>query len=88
MSEDIKPGDLVMVVKPMACCGNPSALGMTFHILSIVKMDCWCIHCGDNRNIVRAESPLGFGDVSRLKKIPPLTELEDITTDYPIKEKV
>lgn len=84
MSE-IAKGDLVMVVKPTACCGNESAIGMTFHVMSLIKMECWCVHCGNHRNIMRAECPLGFGDASRLKKIPPLSELEDATTNEPIK---
>lgn len=86
MSDDIKPGDLAVVIKPTVCCNNPSAIGVILKVLSISHDDSWCVHCGRHRQGLRAHSSFGGGDLSRLKKIPPLAELEDTTTDTPIKE--
>lgn len=90
MSDEIKPGDLVMVVKPMPCCGNTKTNGYMFHVQKIISDRGYCVHCNakfeiqDHVHIGEGMHVLKF----RLKKIPPLSELESQTSslDNPIKE--
>jgi len=42
---EIKPGDLVMVVKPRPCCGGLTNLGLTFTVGKIVRDSLRC-RCG------------------------------------------
>lgn len=68
----IKKGDLVMVVKPAPCCGNDSAIGMTFTVSAVGNWTVLCIHCLAFIPGHAAETPLGSGYLlSRLKKIDP-----------------
>lgn len=81
MSSDIKPGDLVMVVKPIACCGSAKNIGKIFTVISWVRNHngAICPSCGF---ISRKLS--GFVLLSnetwcqavRLKKIEPLDDAE------------
>ena len=84
----IAVGDLVQVVRPTPCCGNETALGITYRVVS--KNSAWryaCIYCGASLEGDVADKMLGFGAlVSRLKRIPPLDELEGERTDETLKE--
>ena len=78
MSEPIKVGDLVMVVRPASCCGHARRMGFAFVITRI--------HNGSECATCRIEHPgmaVAIGEgmargvrVPRLKRIPPLSELE------------
>lgn len=75
--ETIRPGDLVMVVKPIPCCGRGKNLGNVFIVEDIKSSDEGvCIYC-------RAKFPFQthagrtvgkmmlYAEISRLKKIHP-----------------
>lgn len=88
----VKPiavGDLVMVVKPTECCGVFSPKAHIF-VVARIKPSYWrCVHCGRS----------GFGEsmawlddntqcfaVFRLKRIPPISELEGVQSEEKLKE--
>jgi hypothetical protein len=81
--ENISVGDLVMVVKPSICCRNKEMLGKTFTVTGYpIYNKKQCIFCLDYREI-HTEVILNNNFVvekERLKKIPPLSELEDTKT--------
>lgn len=81
MSNDIKAGDLVMVVKPTRCCESSHAIGKVFLVTSVGIETCNCLICGKEERMVVALVSTGLrGDITRLKKIPPLSDLEDVST--------
>jgi hypothetical protein len=80
MSEPIKVGDLVVVVKPTPCCGNHGHIGTIFQVARLVHLEGRCNWCGQ---VPPAEPGADWGknDASgfsliTLKRIPPLDELE------------
>lgn len=82
MSANIKPGDLVMVVKPAPCCGSTSAIGWIGRASAGPE---WatcltCNTCGrDDFNVSQyMEVEDGAYHVDTLKKIEP-PALEDDT---------
>lgn len=83
MSNDIKAGDLVMVVKPTFCCGSGESLGNFYTVTgSPLYSLSRCAVCGfvtSTLNEVQLDDD-EVCEVSRLKKIPPLSDLEDVTT--------
>jgi hypothetical protein len=76
---DIKVGDLVMVVKPSMCCGNPIAMGVVF-VAGRGDADLFmCRHCGHKYQGIDATYNASSGyyfATQRLKRIPPISELE------------
>lgn len=93
MSE-IKVGDLCWIVKPMRCCGSDSTVGK---IVRIIDGDTSpftrCLICG-HREETGTQRLLCDDDRSRLryrlKRIPPLSELEGLKSEdeLPIEHKV
>ena len=87
----ISVGDLVQVVKPRLCCGNSSAIGRVF-VVGRISMGCYCSTCGFTPPLPCASVQDGVGkcEVERLKRIPPLDELEgertEESTRLPTKE--
>lgn len=88
MSEQIKVGDLVMVVRATQCCGNVAANGWTYIVRRLVPGPFVCYGCRKSSN-----EPSAFGApdgsmvrLSRLKRIPPLSELEGERTQEDIRE--
>lgn len=83
MSErGIQANDLVQVIRPIQCCGNPSAIGRTFVVARIRHGENYCIHCNAKLGIQFSaidQNGLGYHP-SRLKRIPPLTAPEQVTT--------
>lgn len=79
---DIKPGDLVMIVKPMPCCGDNATLGNVFIVKSISGSDGVCGACGDYQEFamdaLRPDG--GYTQLSRLKKIDPPAEGDSLPT--------
>ena len=81
MSEPIKVGDLVVVVR-WPCCGEH--LGRVFRVASMrhsssIGNGCWQCSTRTERyeGTLALESAFGFrSDVVNLKRIPPLSELE------------
>lgn len=90
MSEPIGVGDLVMVVRDRVCCHNPAAqYGLTFRVLRFRNTGCYpCEDCGDMTPLTNAvgEGIFAGYDVRRLKRIPPLGELEGQPTHEDMKE--
>lgn len=89
MSDPIKVGDLVMVVRGNSCCVPHLGLGA---ILSVERIEparrYGCGRCkwsiSDGRPLARvrsADGRVGYTECSRLKKIDPLAK--DETTDQP-----
>ena len=85
---DIQVGDLVQVIYPLPCCKANGSFGLIF-IVKHIERSTRCPLCKmDTSHEFRAgNAEVGIGNgfvLSRLKKIPPLSELEDTN----IKETV
>jgi len=83
----IKAGDLVIVIKPSHCCNSYGSIGLIFKTANLKRSkfgicECGAIDFNDNRYIGLVGG--GFILKSRLKKIDPLSELDDIRTDESI----
>ena len=80
MSERIAVGDLVQVVRPTLCCGSTSTLGYIFRVdnfYSGPQGPRFCCHRRvDEEVLARREKEYEGWEISRLKRIPPLEELE------------
>lgn len=79
---DIKTGDLVMVVKPISCCGSTMAIG---RIATIIQKELTpfvrCRQCGLVRKMPCDAVSLSTGGIkekSRLIKIDPPKQKEEI----------
>ena len=89
----IQVGDLVVAIKPRGC-GCPSSKTPIFVVTEITNADVRCADCNKLMSKPSAKS----GEIShqtgkwigcemrRLKRIPPLSELEGERTDEDIKE--
>lgn len=77
MSEPIKVGDLVYVAYPSLCCGNSDAVGRHFTVGKITHQSGFCIFCNAPIDGAQAKLPNdSWIRCVRLKRIPPLSELE------------
>jgi len=80
MSEPIKVGDLVVVARGMPCCGTRTGREGTIFVVSSIVLcpDVICLVCK-----APLPPPTAFGsrwkgfDLQRLRKIPPLWELDE-----------
>ena len=92
MNEPIEVGDLVQVVRGMPCCGATTKLmGVVFKVSSLVDNEgTACSSCGAIVKKVDPTSvtghPIFAFQLSRLKRIPPLSELEGQRTEETLKE--
>ena len=87
MEKPISVGDLVEVVRPRGCCPEHSRFGMVFVVADIHAAEhphaYSCAHCGAPIEAARAlpvDSNKWF-ELSRLKRIPPLGELDGCSED-------
>ena len=93
MSERISVGDLVQVVGQSACpkATKNDSIGLIFSVLNISSRGTgFCRWCG--LGVIHtingfAEGPDHWYGLHRLKRIPPLSELEGVRTQETIKEK-
>ena len=94
MSADkpIAVGDLVQVIKP-GRCGCTKALGEIFVVAEVNRWAGWadCIVCGKTvipPNILRARDAADgtATELERLKRLPPLSELEGERTEEQLRE--
>jgi hypothetical protein len=87
MSEEIKRGDLVVVVRGLRCCGYTKVLGRTFIVRYLIDgLPGRCSQCGETTTEPGACGDDGlFNDIYQLKKIPPLNELEDQTEERKVE---
>ena len=88
----IQVGDLVMVVKPTPCCGNEKAIGDIHVVLEPVGLapNTRCIYCnllGPHIDTVKIAERLVI-ERYRLKRIPPLEELEGQRTEESTRDPV
>jgi hypothetical protein len=81
---DIRAGDLVMVVRGMTCCGGDTeSLGKTFVVSDIYSFQGFCMDCDAPQSGCAADGNADDGfEVDRLKRIPPLDELESPYYDF------
>lgn len=87
MENDIKAGDLVMVVRPRVCCGFTSGLGFTFVAGEIDSMPSLCNNCEKTTSMPSTLCG-GYGanglpfsvNLSRLIKIDPPAQPESTET--------
>lgn len=89
MSEPIKVGDLVVVVKPTPCCGSTGAMGEFFRVGEIVVCEGSCNDCGVEGSpelcaVIEGEDE--GAPLSILRRIPPLAELEGQRTEEDLRE--
>ena len=90
---DMKPiavGDLVQIVRQRKCCPEETRWGFTFIVESIQHSESWrCSHCGMTMQadtVAWGGGPKSGAALSRLKRIPPLEELESNDLCHPMKE--
>lgn len=75
--EVISVGDLVMVTKPAPCCNSIGDIGVIFKVNSIITNNGKCSYCGKKDESDVALSSDSMFRLVRLKRIPPLSELEN-----------
>ncbi len=84
----IQVGDLVQVVRPTYCCGYDKNVGKVATVSRLPRPTQRCPSC---RHIATASDSVVLSDDlcyerSRLKRIPPLSELEGERTQEAIKQ--
>lgn len=82
MSADIKPGDLVMVVRPMRCCGAQTGLG-NFGIVEGAPAGFYGLQCDSCHNVDLDIDNIftirgSFISRYRLKKIDPPALVDEV----------
>lgn len=80
----IKAGDSVWIAEPTYCCGSTKALGRVFVVAEVRLAD--AIYCPSCRGYAPKALCATRGgnkviELSRLRKIPPLSELERKTEE-------
>ena len=84
MTAPIKPGDLVMVVKPNKCCGDAKSVGRDFTVGAItLHARCECPNCwgfGRGTFIEDAGKPRTGELLSQVVKIDPPAEGDSLPT--------
>lgn len=85
MSEPIKVGDLVMIIRGNKCCGRTDSLGVTFQVTEIRHHEGICKYCcAHNSGLVADSVRPTVTYLYKLKRIPPLSELDDVKRDEEI----
>lgn len=85
---DISVNDLVMVVRPTSCCGTSKGIGLVFTVKKIeTKEFTLCAYC--DKVIDSYVGVWGAGNtpyrIERLKRIPPIGELDKIENEEPVE---
>ena len=90
MSEPIREGDLVQIVRPCPYCGCADDVGLIYVVREIFDTDNPTDCCGDASWDTCANGYKVGDDIGQplrcLKKIPPLSELEGHPTQEDIRE--
>ena len=84
MSEEIKVGDLAIVVKATPCCGNTTPVGRVVSVVGLMRRSGRCFFCGkvDAESLKAKLDDRVWIQVDRLKKIEPLGESDaEVTSD-------
>lgn len=84
MNNEIKVGDLVIVVKPTPCCGNEAVVGAPFIVsrIAMAKGRFHCSHCNTtwpSQMVADGLHKHFVYQLWRLKRIPPLEELDELS---------
>lgn len=90
MSEPIKVGDLVVVVRLRSCCGT-GRTGTIFKVDNLYQGRMSCLGCTTMRDdgvLARRTGDFNGYEISRLKRIPPLDELEGVLAQREITNPV
>ena len=86
----IAVGDLVQVVRPTLCCDNSRSVGVVRKVIDGIRASLGHCRCGDIRPQTDADFvTLDNGNSCervRLKRIPPLSELEGERTEEQLRE--
>ena len=91
---DIKVGDLVQVVRPRFCCPDKTRWGKVFVVGSIgLGPQYQCPYCNsyytaETSCAWEVDSTFKGCELSRLKRIPPLDELEGVLAQTEIKHPI
>ncbi len=89
MDKPIAVGDLVQVVKQRRCCVERTKWGDIYQVSAISSGVFQCIYCGKISDVLIDVAYDDAGDcceIDRLKRIPPLDELEGQSTEEKLKE--
>lgn len=92
MDRPIQVGDLVVIVKESPCCASTNSLGIIFRVKAIRPrgVGSRCNGCKATRPaetaVAESYSDHFVTDIDRLRRIPPLSELEGERTDEKLKE--
>jgi hypothetical protein len=87
VSEPIRNGDLVQIVRPSPCCGGGDSIGHVFEAREVGGTHVRCAACGRRTMGPSAGDASGYYfPLTRLKRIPPLSELEGEKTQEDIRE--
>lgn len=95
MSKPIKVGDLVMVVRPTACCQHPGKIGKIYVVTEIFfSKGSFCERCKlvtkdlivavDGSRFINEDGTGGGYPVSRLIRIDPPAQDEETRTDQEV----
>jgi hypothetical protein len=91
MDKPISVGDLVVIVRLRECCPENSMIGLIYRVKSLRNDAYRCHYCGlphDRRfTVAWGEGEVG-ANVERLKRIPPLSELESEKQKEDLREPV
>lgn len=88
MSGQIKVGDLVILVKPTPC-GCSNGVGKIFKVTGMETGGSLCLHCKKDLPAIVDRALLDgrfTAQLERLKRIPPLGELEGEKREENLKE--
>jgi hypothetical protein len=89
MDKPISVGDLVQIIRERICCQHETAWGHVFVVSKITKELCLCSYCGKDiglQVIAWTEDINEGAELMRLKRIPPLSELEGERIEGNIRE--
>ncbi len=85
----ISVGDLVVIVRGNKCCGYASGLGVHFNVTKIYQHSGHCKACGAfNSGLVADSERPTVTYLYKLKRIPPLSELEGVLAQNEIRHPI
>jgi hypothetical protein len=86
MTEQIKAGDLAMIVRPTRCCGK-GKLGRIGKVQSVSVGQGYCHYCGFEASQLDVQWESGwFTSAYRVKRVPPLDELDGVKHEEDLRE--
>jgi hypothetical protein len=85
----ISVGDLVQIVRARACCAEHTGWGHVFRVKKIETDDYACHYCKKDVGIMTVAwgEGLSGAEISRLKRIPPLDEIESWDENFKLDHR-